>query len=92
MLLTIKVDRQFEFLQQTWLSSPKFQGLRNEVDPIVGQGINPALIGKGQRPGFSIQTKNGDIQIEDFQSFVSMKGGGYFFLPGRDAIAFFANL
>jgi len=31
-----QIGRQFEFIQHTWLNSPKFDGLYEDDDPIVG--------------------------------------------------------
>ena len=45
--LCADLERQFEFLQQTWMGSPNFQGLRREPDPISRRRIpwagNPSL-------------------------------------------------
>ncbi len=90
MCLNADIDRQFEFLQQTWLMSPKFHGLRSEVDPIAGQGLRSELT-KGESI-FSIQHADGDINLKCMSDFVTMKAGGYFFLPGKDCLTFFANI
>ena len=34
--LNSDLERQFEFVQQTWVSNPVFDGLDGEVDPLVG--------------------------------------------------------
>lgn len=88
MCLNSDIDRQFEFLQQTWLLSSKFHGLRDEIDPIAGQTDSK----KEGSAYFSIQHPDGDIRIEGLQNFVTMKGGGYFFLPGKSCLDFFASL
>ena len=36
MCLNADIERQFEFIQQTWLQAPSFHGLMDERDPIVG--------------------------------------------------------
>ncbi len=88
MCLNADIDRQFEFLQQTWLMSSKFHGLSDEVDPIVGQAKS-----KDEAPShFTIQHPDGDIRIPGLQKFVTMKGGGYFFMPGKSCLDFFASL
>ena len=33
--LCADLDRQFEFVQQSWIGSPSFHGLKNEADPIA---------------------------------------------------------
>ena len=36
MCLNANISRQFEFVQGTWLNSPKFAGLYDDSDPLVG--------------------------------------------------------
>ncbi len=98
MCLNADIDRQFEFVQQTWVSSPKFHGLRSEVDPITGQGIHKDLAGDIYLAGevkdnleFTIQAEGQEIPIKGLKSFVTMRGGGYFFLPSRDALRFMSR-
>jgi hypothetical protein len=38
MCLNGDIERQFEFVQQTWLTSPSFHGLSCEKDPLLGDG------------------------------------------------------
>ncbi len=89
MCLNADIDRQFELLQQTWLMSTKFHGLRNEFDPVAGQGM---AIQQDEKPYFTIQHPKGDIRIPCMSNFVTVKAGGYFFLPGKAALEFFGNL
>ncbi|MGO1120528.1 cytochrome P450 [Rhodovibrionaceae bacterium A322] len=80
MCLNANLERQFEFVQQTWINSPAFDVLRDEVDPLLPP--------KGSTTSFSIPHEKGGCQIQGLPSFVTMKGGGYFFLPGRGAVDF----
>lgn len=98
MCLNADIDRQFEFVQQTWVASSKFHGLRKEVDPITAQGIHKdlagddmALSGIKDNLQFTIQAPGQEIPIKGLKSFVTMKGGGYFFMPGRDALRFLSR-
>lgn len=34
--LNADIERQFEFVQQTWVNNPVFGGLNGEVDPLIG--------------------------------------------------------
>ena len=36
MCISANIERQFEFVQQTWINSPSFNGLYDERDPIFG--------------------------------------------------------
>jgi deferrochelatase/peroxidase EfeB len=81
MALCADIERQFEFVQHTWLNATSFHGLKDEPDPLMG---NPrAAEGK-----FTIPTAPGPVQMETLQSYVSLCAGGYFFLPSRAAIQF----
>ena len=89
MCLSADIDRQFELLQQTWLMSSKFHGLRDETDPVAGQGITKTTLNTSK---FTIQTPQGDIQIPCMSNFVQVKAGGYFFLPGKETLQFLGAL
>lgn len=76
------LERQFELVQQTWLGFPSFHGLTAEPDPITTQAVSD------QVRRFTIPTPSGPLIVGGMQSFVSMRGGGYFFLPSRAAIQY----
>ncbi|MEO0607369.1 MAG: hypothetical protein AAFY82_04000, partial [Pseudomonadota bacterium] len=85
MCLNANLERQFEFVQQTWLNATRFHGLNAEYDSIAGEAA--------QQPNkFTIPTPSGPIEINDLQSFVTVKGGGYFFMPSRSALRFLSEL
>ncbi|HYD06403.1 MAG TPA: cytochrome, partial [Reyranella sp.] len=71
------IERQFEFLQQSWISSPSFQGLSDEPDPITATTAGV----------FTIPTAVGPIQLTRKKSFVTVRAGGYFFMPSRAALS-----
>jgi len=82
--LNADIERQFEFVQHTWLGNPYFAGLYGEVDPVVGS-----------RPDGGSFTWPADPvrrQVTGMPSFVTVKGGGYFFLPGISALRYLATL
>lgn len=83
MCLNTDIERQFEFVQQTWASARLFHGLDGEVDPLLGRG------GKGGR--LTIPTEEGPILVRGIQDFVTVRGGSYFFLPGRRALRYLAG-
>jgi deferrochelatase/peroxidase EfeB len=84
--LCADIERQFEFIQQSWLNAPGFAGLTNEPDPIVS--VKPA----DSSTRFTIPTSAGSLALEGGESFVTVHGGGYFFLPSRSALMFLADL
>lgn len=83
MCLNGDIERQFEFIQQTWMGSTKFHGLTSETDPIAGRGLTGA-------DGFTIPTRRGPIGLGALPQFVTVRGGGYFFLPGRQLLNYLA--
>ncbi|MGH7154791.1 MAG: Dyp-type peroxidase [Acetobacteraceae bacterium] len=88
--LGANIARQFEFVQNAWLSSAKFNGLSGESDPVTG---NRAPFPPGQvTDGFGMPQQNGATRrIAGLHQFVTVRGGGYFFLPGLRALRYFAR-
>lgn len=84
MCLNADLERQFELVQQTWMTNTKFHGLDAEVDPI-------AVNGSDDQKGFTIPTRRGPVVLGKMEQFVSMRGGGYFFVPGRQLLEYFAE-
>ncbi|SMH56089.1 cytochrome P450 [Mesorhizobium australicum] len=80
MCLNADIERQYEFMQQTWVSARSFHGLAGEKDPAIG-----ANEGKGR---FSIPKWEGNVVLREMPSFVTTRGGGYFFMPSRAALRF----
>lgn len=80
MCLNADIERQFEFLQQTWIGAGLFHGLRAEKDPLIGT--------KGEERRYTIPTLEGGLVLHGVPDFVTMRGGGYFFMPSRRALAF----
>jgi len=90
------ISRQFEFLQQFWVNDGEFLGLdRDERDPIIGvnrdgrdrreDGSHPERKRKFTMPGKPVPF------VFDLPEFVRVRGGGYFFAPGRAALEGLAN-
>jgi deferrochelatase/peroxidase EfeB len=82
LFLCVNADlrRQFEFVQQTWMNNHKFSGLFDEGDPLIG--------GNGS---FTVQGPEGHERISGLKRFVTVKGGGYFFMPGISALQCLAD-
>jgi deferrochelatase/peroxidase EfeB len=75
------LSRQFEFVQHTWVNNPKFAGGYDEVDPIAGVR-GPA------GASFRIPATPVRERLTGLPSFVTVRGGGYFFMPGIRALAY----
>lgn len=82
MALCADIERQFEFVQRTWINSTVFHGLVDEHDPLLGPGEASDKLGY-----FTIPTVAGPVRLRGLQSCVSVRGGGYFFVPSRSALA-----
>lgn len=79
------ITRQFEFLQRTWLENPRFHGLYRDPDPLLG----------GHKPddrSFTVQAAPIRRRYASLPSFVTVRGGAYFFLPGMRALRYLASL
>jgi deferrochelatase/peroxidase EfeB len=78
------IERQFEFLQQTWLRSSSFHGLSCEKDPVLSDAEKGVC-------GYTVPSPEGPIGLSALPRFVTTKGGGYFFLPGRRLIDYLVD-
>lgn len=85
MCLNGDIERQFEFIQQTWLVSPAFHGLVGEQDPLTSDARTGAT-------GFLIPTQDGPVRLDPLKRFVRTLGGGYFFMPGRSFLAWLSGV
>jgi porphyrinogen peroxidase len=74
--LNADLERQFEFVQQSWISGSRFGDLSDERDPILGVG----------KRSFTVQGCPVGQRLEDLPAFTTVWGGGYFFLPGLSAL------
>ena len=79
------IARQFEFVNNTWLNSPKFADLYDDSDPVSA----PSHPHGGT---FTVQSEPVRERVLGVPRFVSVKGGAYFFLPGITALRSLARL
>ena len=77
------IERQFEFIQQTWSMAPQFHGLENEVDPILGRGNRMGRL--------TIPTPEGPIFLKGIPDLIRVIGGEYFFMPSKAALHYLAS-
>ena len=85
MCLNANIQRQFEFVQHTWLNNPKFAGLYDDSDPITAPSVP-------EGGTFTTPTESVRERVTGVPRFVSVKGGGYFFLPGVSALRYLAGI
>ena len=84
--LNANISRQFEFVQHSWVNSPKFAGLYADPDPIIG-------VRSGEPAGdvFTVPSDPVRRRVVGMPAFVTVRGGGYFFLPGVRALQYLAS-
>jgi Dyp-type peroxidase family len=78
--LNTDIERQFEFVQKTWILNQNFATLFDETDPLVGPKGNFTIPQPPLR------------RIVEVETFIQMAGGEYFFLPSIPALDYLAAL
>lgn len=73
--LNADISGQFEHVQQNWINNDRFLGLNGEIDPISHFRPN-------EHTQMTIQRRPFNIRLKNIPQFVTVRGGGYFFLPG----------
>lgn len=89
--LNANIARQFEFIQNAWIMSDTFEGLSCESDPLMGNRsgrteAHPCDTFTIPQPG----TAGG--RLYGLPQFVTVRAGGYFFLPGVRALRYLATV
>jgi Dyp-type peroxidase family len=90
--LTANISRQFEFIQGGWMNDPSFNKLHDDVDPLLGE--RGRFSNDNQQPPegtFTIPTLPVRMRVKGLRSFVEVRGGAYFFLPGKAALQYLAQ-
>jgi deferrochelatase/peroxidase EfeB len=84
------ISRQFEFLQNAWITNSKFSGLTGESDPLLGH--RQSIPGCPVTNNFIIPG-DGTLRrrVSDLPQFVTVRGGAYFFLPSLRALRYLAR-
>lgn len=83
-ILCASLVRQFEFAQNVWVNDKNFHELKNERDPIIGNQDGTLE--------YKIPKKPIKKTIRGLPAFTTVRGGGYFFLPGLRALKNLAGL
>jgi len=82
--LNANIERQFEFLQNAWVSSPNFAGLYDEADPMLGGRTETA--GTFTVPKCPVRERRIGVTTH-----VTVKGGAYFFMPGLATLRYLST-
>ena len=83
------ISRQFEFIQYTWANYPKFKQLYADPDPFIGVRENPD---PGTEQNFTIPQATASKYITGLKSFVTVKGGSYFFFPSVTVVEYLSTI
>jgi Dyp-type peroxidase family len=88
--LNANISRQFEFLQNAWIKNTKFSGTTGESDPLLGN--RESIPGCPVTGNFTIP-RDGKLRrrVSGLPQFVTVRGGGYFFLPSLRALRYLAG-
>lgn len=94
--LNADIQQQFEFIQHIWANNlqPNKATLYNDPDPIIGT-MDPMDPRYRQGDGnfrFAMQKDPVSQYVDGLQRFITIRGGGYFFLPGLSALRYLATL
>jgi len=94
MCFNANLERQFEFVQQTWLNSRVFHDGRDMPDPLVTpkQEDDKFFIPQSSNTVILDMHKESDGKPAGHNDFVKTIAGGYFFFPGRQAISYLSQL
>ena len=85
--LVANISRQFEFVQNAWLMSSTFGGVQQERDPVLG--IREPLENGTDTDHFNHPDPTGPVRKTcRLPQFVTVRGGGYFFMPGLRALQY----
>jgi Dyp-type peroxidase family len=84
------ISRQFEFVQNTWINSMKFDGLYADGDPVVAPHVDPhaASTRPEEVTDFTVMKCPVRHRVRGIPRFVSMRGGAYLFMPGLKALQY----
>jgi Dyp-type peroxidase family len=87
MAINANLQQQFEFIQTMWINNTRFSNLNGETDPLIGCASST----DANHRQYTVQNYPVRQRLA-LPEFVTLKGGGYFFLPSLAAIRFLATL
>ena len=88
--LNANISRQFEFLQNAWITNTKFAGVTGESDPLLGN--RQSIPGCPVTANFTMPC-DGMLRrrVSGLPQFVTVRGGAYFFLPSLRALRYLSG-
>lgn len=85
------ISRQFEFVQNAWVVNSKFGGLQQQSDPLLGHR-QPLKNGENTDQYHRPDKAGPQHKTCQLPQFVTVRGGGYFFMPGLKALQYLSSL
>jgi Dyp-type peroxidase family len=87
------LGRQFEFVQNTWVNSMKFDGLYTDADPVIAPHRDPAhpATHPEEISSFTVQQCPVRHRVNKIPRFVTIRGGAYLFMPGLKALHYLSD-
>ena len=82
------IRSQFEFVQQTWCNNPRFSGLNDNKDPILGDNARTDQASSHM----TIPRRPFRVRTAALPRFVKVRAGAYLFMPSLTALRFLAAL
>ena len=89
--LAVNIMRQFEFIQSAWSISSAFAGSQEQRDPITGHRQSRRS-GAVAKRFLHANEQHLQHKVAELSQFVTVCGGGYYFMPGRRAIHYLASV
>lgn len=97
--INANIKQQFEFIQTEWIHNSRFNNLNNETDPILGHDSNSIRVSsynvlqgsQHHARRFTIQKHPVREKLYNLSDFVTLRGGGYFFLPSISTLRFLSQ-
>ena len=80
------IRSQFEFVQQTWCNNPRFGGLNDNKDPILGDNARTDRTSSHM----TIPRRPFRLRTAALPRFVTVRAGAYLFMPSLTALRFLA--
>ncbi len=80
------LSRQFEFVQSNWALNPAFAGLSSDPDPLIAADRQVPFRARD----FTVQGCP-VRRVRELPRVVEVRGGAYFFMPSRRALAYLAS-
>jgi deferrochelatase/peroxidase EfeB len=83
LFINAKAMATIEFLQQEWINDGKFIGIGDERDPIIGR----------HEEGATFTIPKGPVRqlVRGIETFNTLRGGEYFFMPSLSALKWLAE-